>query len=317
MLLTSACNSLFYYPDRLTYMTPDKRGFQYQEGKLKTPDGEVLKYWVIAAKHKKIGTILHFHGNAQNMSAHFLFVAWLSEFGYEVINFDYRGYGQSTGIPDRQGLVVDGQVMLDFLESQQIPYFVIGQSLGGAVAIPAIASLKPTRLRGVILDSTFASYRGIAQCKLAENPITWIFQWPLSFLVSDELSPIDSVYSLDFPILQFHSRSDLVVPFAQGKELFDGFNFRKRFIALKRSGHTKALVPPFSQHHLDLLLWLCSLNDDEEVCKQIVEKSEIRRNYQKDASLSSFFENLLIPPLEKGGFVKVGKLAKVKNVSTD
>lgn len=271
ILSLNACNSLFYYPDRVTYLTPDKKGFSYQEAVAKTPDGEALSYWTLGPKGEKFGTILHFHGNAQNISAHFLFVAWFTNFGYEVISFDYRGYGKSSGTPHRQGLFTDGQVMLNLLETREVPYFVIGQSLGGAVAIPAIANAKPAHLKGLILDSTFASYRGIARLKLALHPITWLLQWPLSFLVTDELSPIDSVNGLNVPVIQYHSRQDHVVPFEQGEKLFSGFSGKQKFVALERIGHTTAFVPPFSKHHRDLLLWLCKLNQKSRSCIEFVE----------------------------------------------
>ncbi|MFK7825097.1 MAG: alpha/beta hydrolase [Oligoflexales bacterium] len=281
--ITTSCNSLFYYPDRITYLTPDKKGFKYREATMKTPDGETLNYWVIAPKREKIGTILHFHGNAQNVSAHFLFVAWLTEFGYEVISFDYRGYGHSTGTPDRKGLIVDGQVMLSFLESKQIPYLVIGQSLGGAVAIPAITRLNPKYLRGLILDSTFASYRGIARDKLAQQAITWLFQWPLSFLVTDDLSPVDTLQGIEVPVMQFHSKQDFVVPFKQGKELFNALGKVGQFVVLKRRGHTTAFVPPFEQHHKDLLHWLCTLNSKPDRCLKLVGGHELVKQLESSS----------------------------------
>ena len=265
----TSCNSLFYYPDRVTYLTPDKKGFNYHEAKLETSDGEALNYWVIVPKGEKIGTILHFHGNAQNISAHFLFVAWFSEFGYEVISFDYRGYGQSSGKPTREGLNIDGKAMIELLESRKAPYFIVAQSLGGAVAIPAIASAASTNLKGLVLDSTFASYRGIARCKLAQHPITWALQWPLSYLVTDDLSPIDSVSDLKVPILQYQSEKDQVVPFEQGRKLFDSFKEEQIFVSLKRNGHTTAFLPPFKPYHDDLLAWLCRQSHHEERCKRV------------------------------------------------
>ncbi|NRA44175.1 MAG: alpha/beta hydrolase [Oligoflexales bacterium] len=280
LTLLSSCNSLFYYPDRVTYLTPDKRGFAYEESKLETPDGESLNYWVIAPKSEKVGTILHFHGNAQNISTHFLFVAWFSSFGYEVISFDYRGYGQSSGVPNREGLFVDGKAMLDLLESKNLPYFVIAQSLGGAVAIPAIAASAPENLKGLILDSTFASYRGIARDKLAEHPITWALQWPLSFLVSDELSPVEYVKGLRIPVLQFHSKYDQVVPYKQGKQLFAAFSKDRQFVTLTRKGHTAAFTPPFEKHHDDLLAWLCRYSGIQERCMQVVQE---RKRIEKES----------------------------------
>lgn len=45
------------------------------------------------------GTVLHFHGNAANISNHVLQVEWLPDRGFNLLVFDYRGYGISQGSP--------------------------------------------------------------------------------------------------------------------------------------------------------------------------------------------------------------------------
>ena len=76
---------------------------------LDTADGETLHGWWLPAltDEPAKGTIYYLHGNAQNVSAHILNVAWLPEKGYNVFTLDYRGYGQSTGAPDIEGALHD------------------------------------------------------------------------------------------------------------------------------------------------------------------------------------------------------------------
>ncbi len=80
---------------------------------------------------------------------------------------------------------------------------VFGQSLGGAIAIYNIAHSPYRRhIRGLAVESAFASYRGIAREKLAAFWLTWPLQYPLSWLVSDRYSPAGAVADISpIPLL--------------------------------------------------------------------------------------------------------------------
>src|SRR5438128_400135 len=70
-------------------------------------DGLELYGWFLPAKGSPLGTILHLHGNAENISTHFAGVAWMPARGFNVFVFDYRGYGASEGQPDLEGAQKD------------------------------------------------------------------------------------------------------------------------------------------------------------------------------------------------------------------
>ena len=56
-----------------------------------------------------------------------------------ILLFDYRGYGRSTGTPSEAGLYLDAQAVYDFIRQRpdlnQEKIFFFGRSLGGAVAL--------------------------------------------------------------------------------------------------------------------------------------------------------------------------------------
>ena len=78
-----------------------------------TPDGLKLHGWHLKAKDKSRGTILQLHGNAENISTHVNSVLWLALEGYDVFNFDYRGYGKSEGSPTLDGVHIDARAALE------------------------------------------------------------------------------------------------------------------------------------------------------------------------------------------------------------
>ncbi len=262
------CNHLFYFPERVEYITPEKVELKYEDYFF--PSGEEkLHMWKIpAASTERLGKILHFHGNAQNISTHFLFSAWMARFGFDVYIFDYRGYGKSSGSPNRDGLVEDGVAAIKYVEGlDQKEFFILAQSLGGAVAVPAIAlSGVKQNIRAVTLDSTFGSYRAMARDKIGNFWLTWPFQWPLSFLVSDGFSPDDYIEGLKMPVLFVHGTADNVVPYAMGQELFKKLKSEnKEFWTIKDAPHTWFLSEE-SEWHIRYLEFLCGHHKDNKGC---------------------------------------------------
>lgn len=119
LFLFSGCASrMLYYPTPNEYGNPSVAGLRYEKVTFASKDGTPLSGWFIPAIGKAKGTVIHFHGNAQNMTAHFSFVAWLPREGFNVFVFDYRGYGTSPGTPSRQGVYEDSCAALQYLRSR-------------------------------------------------------------------------------------------------------------------------------------------------------------------------------------------------------
>ncbi len=232
VLFLAGCNHLYYYPSRQTFLTPDKVKVAYTAHRLKV-GAEELALWHMTpgAADQKI-VVVHFHGNGENMTSHFLFSGWMTMAGFDVVTFDYRGYGQSTGSPDRDGLVEDGLAVLKWVAAEPSlkgkRVVVFGQSLGGAVAVPVTALAPPGQVKLLAVDSTFDSYRHVARGLLSNFWLTWPLQWPLSLLVTDGYSPIDYIGRIQVPFLAMHSPGDPVVPFVFGETLFDAAKMKDK-----------------------------------------------------------------------------------------
>ncbi len=240
-------NRLFYWPNRLVYSDPAREGTEVEDVTFEAPDGTSLHAWFVPARPGEArGTVVYFHGNAQNLTAHYAFVSWLPAEGYNLFLFDYRGFGRSEGHPTREGTFRDSVAALAAVRSRPDvdPDRLVGfgQSLGGALLLAALGETDPSQVRGVAIESSFASYRNVAQAKLAESPLTWLFQWPLSrWLVTGEHSPADSLDRLEgVPLLILHGDADEIVPFSQGQELFRLAPEPKRFIRVPGGRHVEA-----------------------------------------------------------------------------
>ncbi len=263
------CNSLFYQPSRVEYLTPKAIGLDYEEGHFTAAADLKLTYWQISPPQgtPTFGTVLHLHGNGENMSSHFLFLRWLPYFGFRVLEFDYPGYGSSDGYPSRQGIYDATLAFAKAMQKSDGSFFILGQSLGGAVAVPLVATL-PTPPQGLILDSAFYGYRDMVRLILQRSYLTYIFSWPLSYLVTDTYSPKYYAQDVHVPTVMFHGPSDPIVPYSQGQELFQSIASKdKIFIEVNRRGHTAAWGGDAVTPEKKLLLeFLCKYVQEGERC---------------------------------------------------
>src|SRR5438105_4764433 len=89
----------FYYPNRVLYVDPDRIGLHPELVRYPSLNGKELTALFFKTDQKPKGTIVHFHGNYGNVSSHFPLSLFLLKYGFDVLAFDYEGYGGSQGTP--------------------------------------------------------------------------------------------------------------------------------------------------------------------------------------------------------------------------
>jgi fermentation-respiration switch protein FrsA (DUF1100 family) len=230
LLLIMNGDRLFYFPGGRVYATPAGFGLVGpEEVPLSAPGGPALHaFWFAAEKNgggPARGTVVYCHGNSHNMTHHLRFVAWLPKRGFNLLAFDYRGFGKSVGSAGitREGTVADTLAAIDFsLARDPARTVVFGHSLGGAVAI--VATARRPAVRALAVECTFPSYRKVARAALPLlGPL-------VSLGVSKGFDPEDALAGLPpRPLLVIHGTDDRMVPFRLGRELFDAASEPHRF----------------------------------------------------------------------------------------
>lgn len=78
--------------------TPDSLGMNYKQQVVKTPDGYDLNTWLIKPAPSKDNktTLVLAYADGGNMSYWLYHIKALTESGYTVVAFDYRGFGESS-----------------------------------------------------------------------------------------------------------------------------------------------------------------------------------------------------------------------------
>lgn len=252
LLCLHGCSELLFYPEKGLSFTPAKLRLDYRDEYLRAADGTRLHAWWLPAKAGVAvkGTVLHLHGNAGNLASHLGGSWWLPEQGYQVLMLDYRGYGLSQGAPNLPAVYQDIDAAFAWLnqagEVQGRPLFVLGQSLGGALAAHYLAEHAPQRARlsALILEGVPANYRDVARFALASSWLIWPLQVPLSKLVPDDYSAIHAMPRLaGLPLLIYHSVDDPLVPLSNGLRLYQAASPPRAFQPT-RGKHLQSFADP-------------------------------------------------------------------------
>jgi uncharacterized protein len=224
-------HSLLYFPSREVAQTPGEAGLDYRDLALETDDGEQLHGWWVGARTTPQGHLLLCHGNAGNVGDRVTHAALLSAAGFDVLLFDYRGYGRSGGSPSETGTYHDARAalrrMLEEPGVEPARVFYLGESLGGAVALELALERPPA---GLVLVSAFTGIRDMARLHYPRIPAA---------LVPDAYPTLRRIGALRAPLLVLHGDRDEIVPASQGRALFEAAPGPKRIRLFAGLGHSE------------------------------------------------------------------------------
>ena len=188
------------------------------------------------ATDKSSPAILFFHGNGEIVADYDELAPYYTNLGLHFLVVDYRGYGTSNGSPSVAAMLSDSYTLFDFvrqwLKSNNFdgPLIVMGRSLGSVSALE-MASSRKTEIDGLIIESGLAytlpliRLLGIAPEKLG---------------LSEEqgFGNLQKISSYQGPTLILHAEFDHIIPFSDGRALFDASTSpRKTLVMIPGANH--------------------------------------------------------------------------------
>lgn len=226
---------LIYFPSR-SVTSPREAGVpEMQVIELHTHDGLTIKGWYRPPLDSHLPTVLHFQGNAGNISNRAMLIKPYLKEGFGVLLLTYRGYSGNPGAPTEEGLYQDARSALDFLKKENIPERCIalyGESIGGAVAIQMATEYD---VGAIILQAPFTSLADIDQFHYPFLPI--------KFLLKDKYESLKKIKNIQAPVLIIHGKRDGIIPPAFSRQLFEAITQPKQMKFIPYAGHNDLFEP--------------------------------------------------------------------------
>lgn len=235
-------NLLQYFQEKVVFLPvvlPDHHQFDFEknfeEYLWETPFDGKINVLHFKIKNPK-GVIVYFHGNSDNLHRWGKIAAEFTDYDYDVLVLDYRGYGKSSGPRNEEYLNSDSQFAFDFAKKYygEENIIIYGRSLGGAFATKIAADNQP---KAVILECTFFSLQDIVNRWLPKQVTNRVSPTMTYHFLSHE-----HISKVKVPLYHFHGTKDFVVPLKSGKKLFEVFKksqpkIFKKFIEIPGGGH--------------------------------------------------------------------------------
>ncbi|MCC6197834.1 MAG: alpha/beta hydrolase [Burkholderiales bacterium] len=221
-----AQDRLIFFPQRIesTAHLPQRA----QPLTLAAADGTRLAGWIVPGEASPAPTVIYFGGNAEEVSWTLADGRWPRAFN--LVAFNYRGYGTSQGKPSAAALLADGLAIHDAVAARPdvdaARLVVFGRSLGTAAAAH-VASER--NVAGAILVSPYDSLAAVGS---HHYPLL-----PVSLLLRHRFVPVEDAARARGPLLVIVADSDSIIPPARSQALFDAWAGPKEWIGLPRVDH--------------------------------------------------------------------------------
>ncbi|MBI9089658.1 MAG: alpha/beta hydrolase [Desulfobacterium sp.] len=217
---------LIFFPQKI----PDQSRERFKEYGVRVPSqGCELHGWFVNNTISATSPlIIYYGGNAEEVSASLWEAEKFRSASFLFMN--YRGYGDSTGRPSEQGILMDALTVFDWVVAEYgvDPGHVVlmGRSLGTGVAVH-VASER--RVAGLILVTPFDSLINVAKSIYPFLPVEKLLRHRFDSLA---LAP-----GMDTPMLAVIADQDEIIPNPNSLTLINAWAGPVETLVVKGAGH--------------------------------------------------------------------------------
>lgn len=188
-----------------------------------------VAYWQI--KNAK-GTLMMNHGNGESLASINDYAYAFHDLGYNLMAWDYAGYGQSTDCWFSQAeLLDDAERAYQWLATQEKPekIFIFGYSIGSGVALSVAAQHQQNP---VFLVAAYDSLTNVVKDKLHSIvPVSFILRYPMQTNVW--------VNAIKQPIYLLHGDNDQLINPKRASALVEHAQGAAKVEWVKGAGHAE------------------------------------------------------------------------------
>lgn len=149
-------------PSREYKQLPDKFNMRYEEHSVTTVDGATLNAWYFPANVTTTRLVLISHNGEGNMADYLRKVDQFTSIGYNVVTYDYRGFGKSSDFAIDNNMYIyphfqdDVKAMIDFCRKQFVQSFhMYGWGIGAGLSVGI--GYSRSEVKKIIADTPFLS----------------------------------------------------------------------------------------------------------------------------------------------------------------
>ena len=193
-------------------------------------------YWK-AKKAAGENTVILIHGMMDSSAGMGYLAERYHELGWNVLSIDQRSHGESEGTKRTMG-INEAKDISAWVEEIVVLYsatriYIHGVSMGAAATLfyAARSDGVPSVVRGVIADSSYASYVFIFKKLLYQAIRNRFIVWSITLGASlgcfiytgirfQSIRPDKSIQKIQIPVLLFHGQQDLLVPVSSIRKMF-------------------------------------------------------------------------------------------------
>ena len=183
---------------------------EFEEFFIDTEDGARLNAVHLKAENPK-GIIVYYHGNAGDLSRWGSICSFFVEHDYDVLVWDYRTYGKSTGKLSEEAMYEDAKLMYKKVQEwyPEEKIVVYGRSIGTGLATFVASKNNPKRL---ILETPFYDFMSLVKEKVPYLPVGKMLRYKFN-----NGKHVDDVKCR---IVIIHGDQDGIVPQSHGIKLY-------------------------------------------------------------------------------------------------
>ena len=200
---------LIFHPEQLPKDFAFQFHAEFEEIYLEMQDGVHLHALHFKAQNPK-GIVFYVHGNAGSLQDWGGLSDLYVRLGYDLLMFDYRGFGKSEGkISSQQQFFEDVQQVYDYTKQlyTEDKIIVEGFSIGTATASKIAGDNQPQQL---ILKAPYYSLEHLVKSRHPYLPMS-LLKYPFK--------TVNWLENVHIPITVFHGTADELIPFSNAELL--------------------------------------------------------------------------------------------------
>ena len=235
---------------RLIVLDPGDLGYPFESSTLTTADGLLLAATYVPATVPARGNLVILHGKDSARELYLEYLPQLLPFGYNVLLYDARAHGRSQGRYTTFGYHEWEDVLLAVRHLRHLapglPTGVFGHSMGGAVALQALA--RSSEIDFGVVESAFTHLGEIINAYASRQAG---FALPRGFtdVVLDRagqvagfeprtVEPVRAAVSVRQPVLVIHGEEDGSIDVDHGRRLYAALGSEwKELYVVRGAGH--------------------------------------------------------------------------------